>query len=68
MTNIEHLRDAPISSASMSELSTWFTFLMRGERFRDSYIVEYISDGRLLQMFERLVEIAERGAEAGRRG
>ncbi|RGE20087.1 DUF6508 domain-containing protein [Leucobacter sp. wl10] len=66
MSNIEPLREAPIPSASMSDLSTWFTYLMRGDRFDDGLIAAYIEDGRLLQMFERLVEVADPGSGSGR--
>lgn len=43
-----------IEIASRDDLSTWVTFIMRGERFCDGHIGASIEDGLLLQILERI--------------
>ncbi len=43
-----------IEVASRDDLSTWVTFIMRGERFCDGHIGGYIENGLLLQILERI--------------
>lgn len=56
---IETVRQMPIRSSSSRELSTWFTYLFRGERFSDGHIERFILSGELQALFERLLELSE---------
>ncbi|RAN79581.1 hypothetical protein B5P43_13910 [Bacillus sp. SRB_336] len=57
LANYGHVQNRPVSSASSEGLSTWFTYVIRGERFCTGHIEGFIQDGRLQEMFERLLEV-----------
>ena len=61
LTHIAGIRDRAPESLSTSELSTMFTFLMRGERFSDGMIAGEIESGRLLALTHRLEQLVASG-------
>lgn len=48
-----------IDQAGLSDLQRMLTFCVRGERFCDGHIGHMIESGRLVQILERLKEIAD---------
>ncbi len=62
--HIERVQARPIRDASRSDLATWFTWLVRGERFCDGLIGSAAESGELLALLRRLDEVLE--AEKGR--
>lgn len=56
--HIETVRRTAIASSSSSDLSTWFTYLFRGERFFEGHIEGFIRSGELLALFKRVLALA----------
>ncbi|WP_433676470.1 DUF6508 domain-containing protein [Microbacterium gorillae] len=54
LDSYERVRAVPLGSVSGAELSTWFTYILRGERFSDGHIAHYVESGELLILLERL--------------
>ena len=44
---------------SLTDLRRLFTYYLRGERFCDGLIVEFVEDGLMLKALERTQQIAE---------
>lgn len=59
--NVDAVRDKSVSSALPGDLSTWFTWMSRGERFCDGFLAEQISDGGLYAVVKRLEELIAAG-------
>lgn len=55
VATLERVRGVPIGSASVSDLSTWFTSILRGERFADGHIAHYVESGELLMLLDRSI-------------
>ena len=54
LASYKRVREVPLGSVSGAELSTWFTYILRGERFSDGHIAQYVESGELLMLLERL--------------
>ena len=59
LLHIDAIREHPIEEASMTDLATWVTYVMRGERFCDGFIAGFVEDGRLHKMLERLLVLVD---------
>ena len=59
LESYKRLKHVPIGSASSSELSMWFTYILRGERFADGHIAEYVESGKLLTLLDRLIALRD---------
>lgn len=59
LASSERVRDVPLGSVSGAELSTWFTYILRGERFSDGHIAQHIESGELLMLLERLLVLRD---------
>ncbi|MFK4791519.1 DUF6508 domain-containing protein [Microbacterium sp. ZW T5_56] len=68
LASFERTREVPISSASVSDLSTWFTYIQRGERFADGHIAHYVESGEFLLLLDRLVALRDSLRIASRDG
>lgn len=55
----KRVREVPLGSVSGAELSTWFTYISRGERFSDGHIAQYVESGELLILLERLLVLRD---------
>ena len=56
---VDKLRSKDISRMSLTDLRRLFTYYLRGERFCDRLIVEFVEDGLMLKALERTQQIAE---------
>ncbi|MDP5225559.1 MULTISPECIES: DUF6508 domain-containing protein [Arthrobacter] len=61
LANFPAVKDVSPSSASLEELGTRFTYIIRGERFFDGHIDTYVKSGELQLLFERLLELVPDG-------
>lgn len=52
--DIEHLE---VPELNREQLSTWLTWVLRGERFNDGFVEQRVIDGRLLSALERSVAL-----------
>lgn len=59
--HIESVVKREIAVATPRELSTWFTWMSRGERFCDGFLASKIADGELEAISRRLVELIAAG-------
>jgi hypothetical protein len=59
LASYPRVREVPLGSVSAAELSTWFTYILRGERFSDGHIAHYVESGELLVLLERLIELRD---------
>lgn len=55
----DKIRSKDISRMSLTDLRRLFTYYLRGERFCDGLIVEFVEDGLMLKALERTQQIAE---------
>ena len=55
--NIELVRQKQIAELTLSEIATYFTWLMRSERFCDGLIASYIDNGTFAQLLVRLIDL-----------
>lgn len=62
LEDISAVWEISVSSALPGDLSTWFTWMSRGERFCDGFLAEQISDGGLYAVVKRLEELIAAGA------
>lgn len=53
----EKIGNKPIEELNRREIATMLTFIMRGERFCDGHIANYVESGDLLKLLLRLREI-----------
>ncbi len=61
LRQIEAVRERRIPTASPSDLSTWFTWMSRGERFCDGFLYGNISNGELTAITKRLEALIASG-------
>ena len=59
--HIEGIQTQPVSRATPAELATWFTWLLRGERFCDGHIARNLESGRVRELVTRLLEVSPAG-------
>ena len=55
--HIEAVKQKPIAELTLSEISTYFTWIDRGERFCDGHIANFIDNGTVTKLLERLIEL-----------
>ena len=58
-TNIEKIKDKAIDQLTRDEIFTRMTWLVRGERFCDGLIAEWLENGSLEELCRRLYNITE---------
>lgn len=61
---VDEVRELSIPEMSQSQLSTFLTWVQRGERFCDGFIAEFVEEGSVLQALQRAVELGN-GARQG---
>lgn len=61
---VEEVRDLSVPGMTRPQLSTFLTWVQRGERFCDGFIDGFVEDGRVLQALRRAAEL-ERGVGLG---
>ena len=61
LQHIDAVRARGVPTASPSDLSTWFTWMSRGERFCDGFLASNISDGELAAITQRLEDLIASG-------
>ena len=59
--HIDAVRARGVPTASPSDLSRWFTWMSRGERFCDGFLAGNISDGELAAITQRLEDLIASG-------
>ncbi len=59
--HIAAVRARGVPTASPSDLSTWFTWMSRGERFSTGFLAGKISDGELAAITQRLEDLIASG-------
>ena len=61
LAHIERIEQQPIARATLEDLSAWFTWVLRGERFCDGHIAENLESGRVRALVTRLLELSPAG-------
>lgn len=61
---VDEVRELSIPEMSQSQLSTFLTWVQRGERFCDGFIAEFVEEDSVLQALQRAVELGN-GARQG---
>ena len=51
------MSEAGIAEASLADLGTLFTYLVRGERFADGHVAAAIENGKVGRMLDRLTAL-----------
>ena len=59
LSNIEKMKDRPIEKLGRDEVLTRMTWLIRGERFCDGLIAEWLENGLLEALCRRLYELTD---------
>lgn len=59
MKNYEKIQRKPAEQLSLDEISTMYTFIVRGERFCDGHIAAYINDGTIFRLVQREIELLQ---------
>lgn len=57
LRNVDRVSDRGIAVASLADLGTLFTYVLRGERFSEGHIGAAISNGKVGRMLDRLGEL-----------
>ncbi len=57
LENHEKIEGKPYEEMTKDEIATMMTFLRRGERFCDAFILGYVENGDLLKLLLRLREL-----------
>ena len=57
LSKYEKLRDKDIDAMTADDLRVMYTFMLRGERFSDGTIAEYVEDGTLFRLAVRELEL-----------
>ena len=60
LDHMEKVLKKDISKLSLTELRTLLTSRIRGERFVDGLIADFVERGEMLQVLERIKEIADK--------
>lgn len=58
LAHIERIEHRPIARGTLEDLSAWFTWLLRGERFCDGHIAQNLQSGRVRELVTRLLELS----------
>ena len=58
LSRIGRIEDQPISGATLEDLSAWFTWVVRGERFCDGHIAQNLENGRVRELATRLLALS----------
>lgn len=61
LQHIDTVRARGVPAASPSDLSTWFTWMSRGERFCDGFLASNIAKGELATITQRLKALIASG-------
>lgn len=61
LQHIDPVRARGVPTASPSDLSTWFTWMSRGERFCDGFLANNIAKGELATITQRLEDLIASG-------
>lgn len=64
LDRVDEVRELSIPEMSQSQLSTFLTWVPRGERFCDGFIAEFVDEGSVLQALQRAVALGN-GARQG---
>lgn len=59
-SDIERIRSSPIATAPFDEVLTYATWINQGDRFSGGLIEQYVENGVLVQLFERLLVLNDR--------
>ncbi|MGP5125640.1 DUF6508 domain-containing protein [Brachybacterium tyrofermentans] len=59
MDHMHSLDRADIPTADLADVSTWCTWVVRGERFSDGHIDANIRDGLVAELMARLLDVIE---------
>jgi hypothetical protein len=59
VNRVDEVRDVDVARMSRSQLSTFFTWVQRGERFCDGFIADFVKEGKVLQALRRAIELAD---------
>lgn len=54
---VDEVRELSVPEMTQSQLSTFLTWVQRGERFCDGFIDDFVKDGRVLQALHRAAEL-----------
>lgn len=57
LRNVDRVSEAGIAEASLADLGTLFTYLVRGERFADGHVASAIENGKVGRMLDRLTAL-----------
>ena len=57
LRNVDRVSEAGIAEASLADLGTLFTYLVRGERFADGHVAAAIENGKVGRMLDRLTAL-----------
>ncbi|MCV7718106.1 DUF6508 domain-containing protein [Micrococcus luteus] len=57
LRNVDRVSQAGIAEASLADLGTLFTYLVRGERFADGHVAAAIENGKVGRMLDRLTAL-----------
>ena len=58
VSHVDSVSGAPVSEMTSEQLSTFFTWVVRSERFCDGAISDFVQDGRILLALRRVAELA----------
>lgn len=56
LRHVDAVSDRGIAAASLADLGTLFTYVLRGERFSEGHIRAAIATGKVARMLDRLAE------------
>lgn len=59
VNRVDEVRELSIPEMSQSQLSTFLTWVQRGERFCDGFIADFVKEGKVLQALRRAIELAD---------
>ena len=57
LRHVDRVSDAGIDAASLADLGTLFTYVLRGERFSEGHIGAALANGKVGRMLDRLAEL-----------
>lgn len=57
LCHVDRVSDAGIDAASLADLGTLFTYVLRGERFSEGHIGAALANGKVGRMLDRLAEL-----------
>lgn len=57
--NYRDINEDKLDELTLEQIATYYTFILRSERFADGSIASYINDGTLLRLVKRQAELEE---------